>query len=79
MAVRRLKELTQLAEGRPRLSSRERTILLRLSQGLTAPQIAMRVEVGEATVRTFIRRSCRKVGASSQLHAVAIALREGLI
>jgi len=79
MAVRRLKELTLTAEGWPALSSRERTILLHLSQGLTAPQIAMELQVGEATVRTFIRRACRKVGASSQLHAVAIALRERLI
>jgi len=79
MAVWRLKGLTQLAEGRPRLSPRERTILLHLSQGLTAPQIAMQLEVGEATVRTFITRACRKLGANSQLHAVAIALRERLI
>jgi DNA-binding CsgD family transcriptional regulator len=78
MAVGRLKELTQLAEGHPRLSSRERTILLHLSQGLTAPQIAARLYIAEPTVRTFVNRAIMKLGAKSQLHAVAIALRRGL-
>ena len=79
MAVRRQKELTQLAQGRPRLSPREKVILVHLSEGLSVSQIAMRLEVGETTVKSHVWRAKRKLNAKSQLHAVVISLDERLI
>ena len=52
---------------------------MHLSHGMPTAEIAARLELGEASVRTFVRRAVKKLGAESQLHAVAIAIREGLI
>lgn len=78
MAVSRLKEFAARPKG-PELSARQKTILLHLSDGLTVPEIAARLGLSEPSVRTFIRRAARRLGAKSQLHAVAVAFREGLI
>jgi DNA-binding CsgD family transcriptional regulator len=79
MAVRRIKELALITEGPPSLSPRQKTILLHLSDGLTVPEIAARLKLSETSVKTFIARAGRKLGAKSQLHAVAVALRQRLI
>jgi DNA-binding CsgD family transcriptional regulator len=82
MAVHRLKEiaLNEKADGAPpELSARQMTVLLHLSDGLTVPEIAARLNVSEASVKTFIRRVAQKLGAKSQLHAVVTALRQRLI
>jgi DNA-binding CsgD family transcriptional regulator len=78
MAINRVREHTKQAE-RPELSPREQTVLLYLSDGLSAAEIADRLSLGEPSVRTFIRRAERKLDAKSQLHAVSIALRQKLI
>jgi len=79
LAVQRLKELALIAKGGVKLSPREKTILLHLSDGLTVPEIAARLDLGEPSVKTFIQRAARKLGARSRPHAVAIALRDRLI
>jgi DNA-binding CsgD family transcriptional regulator len=81
MAVYRLKELMLPVKtvAHPSLSVRERTVLLHLSAGLTAAEIAVRLQVAEASVRSHIHRAVKKLSARSQLHAVATALRERLI
>jgi DNA-binding CsgD family transcriptional regulator len=81
MAVCRLKELVSPVKtvAPPSLSARERTVLLHLSEGLTAAEIAVRLEVAEVSVRSHIHRAVKKLSAKSQLHAVATALRERLI
>jgi DNA-binding CsgD family transcriptional regulator len=38
-----------------------------------------RLELSEPSAKTFIGRAARKLGARSQLHAVAITLRKGVI
>jgi len=79
MAVHRLKELVLISEGRATLSPRERTVLLHLSDGLSISDIATRMKLGEPSIRTFVARAARKLGAKSQLHTVATALRRRII
>jgi len=81
MATNRMRDLTGFAVPEPpiALSPREKTTLQHLSDGLTAGEIAERLKLTEATVRTFILRGGKKLGAVNQLHAVSIAIRRGLI
>ncbi len=57
------------------LSRREAEVLSALIRGLTAAEIAREAVVSEATVRTQIKAILRKLDVSSQLAAVALALR----
>lgn len=62
-----------------RLSAREREILRRVAIGQDGPEIAAALVVSPATVRTHIGNAVRKLGARSRAHAVAVALRSGLL
>ena len=62
-----------------RLSAREREILSRVALGQDGPEIAAALVVSPATVRTHIGNAVRKLGARSRAHAVAVALRSGLL
>ena len=81
MAINRIKEVTALPSPAPlsKLSPRETSVLLYLSDGLSVGQIAERLVLSETTVKTFVRRATKKLEASSQLHAVTLALRNRLI
>lgn len=57
------------------LSERERETLRLYAEGLTAKQIAARLGVSVATVGTFERRACAKLGARNRAHAVSICVR----
>ena len=59
------------------LTDREREVLLALSRGLPAEEIAASLFVSIATVRTHIRAILQKLGVKSQLAAVTLALRAG--
>jgi PAS domain S-box-containing protein len=61
------------------LSGREREVLQRVALGQDGPEIAEDLVVSPATVRTHIGNAIRKLGARSRAHAVAIALRDGVI
>jgi DNA-binding NarL/FixJ family response regulator len=61
------------------LSKREREIMDLLAQGLTGEQVAERLVLSAETVKTHIRNAMTKLEASTRVHAVAIALREGYI
>ena len=50
-----------------------------LAQGLTGEQVAERLVLSAETVKTHIRNAMNKLEASTRVHAVAIALREGYI
>jgi len=63
----------------PSLSKRERQIIDLLAQGLTGEQVAERLVLSSETVKTHIRNAMTKLGASTRVHAIAIALREGMI
>ncbi len=61
------------------LSSRQREVLALLAEGVQARAIAARLGLSEATVRNHIRLILRKLGCHSQLEAVAVAYRIGLL
>jgi DNA-binding NarL/FixJ family response regulator len=61
------------------LSNREREIMDLLAQGLTGEQVADRLFLSSETVKTHIRNAMAKLEASTRVHAIAIALREGYI
>jgi DNA-binding NarL/FixJ family response regulator len=63
----------------PALSKREREIMDLLAQGLTGEAVAERLVLSSETVKTHIRNAMAKLEASTRVHAIAIALREGYI
>lgn len=64
---------------RPELSPREREVLAMLTMGLDARGIARRLGISLNTCRGYVKTLLRKLDAHSQLEAVAIAHRRGLI
>jgi DNA-binding NarL/FixJ family response regulator len=60
-------------------SDRERDVLRCMSEGLDARRTAERLGVSLSTCRGHIRRVLAKLGAHSQLEAVAIVKRHGLL
>jgi PAS domain S-box-containing protein len=56
------------------LSPREREVLVLLARGLTGEQIAERLVLSPETVRTHIRNAREKLGASTRVEAVTMAL-----
>ena len=67
------------AHDRPVLTPRERAILALAAQGRTTRQIAARLHVQPATVKTHLHTLYRKLGVSDRTSAVASALRRGLL
>ncbi len=53
------------------LSRRERTVLERMNEGLSATEIARQLGVSTGTIRTQVKSMRRKLGVGSQLAAVA--------
>ncbi|MFF1414576.1 response regulator [Streptomyces sp. NPDC058289] len=62
-----------------RLTPRERETLSLLGEGLGAAEISQRLGVAVNTARNHVQRILEKLGARSQLEAVAVARREGLL
>lgn len=81
IARRVLQELTHLA-ARPRmpdpLTEREIEVLRLLGQGLLNHEIAERLVITEATVRTHISNTVGKLHLSSRTQAALYAVREGI-
>ena len=61
------------------LSKREEEILDLLSRGFTGEQVADHLVLSSETVKTHIRNAMNKLEATTRVHAIAIALREGYI
>lgn len=66
------------ADG-PGLTVRERELLDALEEGLRFKQVARRLGISEATVKTHGRHLFRKLGATSRAEAVHEARRRGLL
>src|SRR5581483_2373008 len=69
------------SDNRPQgsLSSREREVLTLVAEGHSLSGIAERLTISLATVRTHVVNAYRKLGARNRSHAIALALRDGLI
>lgn len=61
------------------LSPREREVISHASHGKKNREIAVAIGVSEETVKSHVKNSLRKLGASDRTHAVAKCLRSGLI
>lgn len=61
------------------LSEREREILTLASYGKTAAEMAAKLAITERTVAFHVNNIVEKLGAANKTHAVAQALRLGLI
>ena len=61
------------------LTPREREVLTLLADGLDVRQIASRMQVQVSTVRGYVKSLLGKFGVHSQLQAVVLASRAGLI
>lgn len=61
------------------LSPREKQVLQLIADGYENKQIARELDISEATVKTYVRETFERLGATSRAQAVAIGLREELI
>ncbi|MDP9261183.1 MAG: response regulator transcription factor, partial [Actinomycetota bacterium] len=61
------------------LTQREREVLRLLAEGNTNNQIGAVLTISPQTVRTHVQKAMEKLGATTRVQAVAIALRGSLI
>jgi DNA-binding NarL/FixJ family response regulator len=66
-------------EDIPVLTPREREVMALLAEGLKGSQVAKRLGISPDTVRTHVENAMEKLEARTRVHAIAIALRQGLI
>jgi DNA-binding NarL/FixJ family response regulator len=62
-----------------RLTPRERIVLEAVLAGGTTAEAARRIQMAPATLRVHLHRASQKLGASSRLEAISMALKAGLI
>ena len=66
-------------DPRPRLTPREREILALAAEGRSGPEIARRLYLSPATIKTHLANIYEKLDVNDRAAAVAKALREGVL
>ena len=66
-------------EDKPVLSPRQQEVLTYLKQGLTNPEIAVKLGVTERTVKAHCQEVFDRLNARNRTAAVAVAMRMGLL
>lgn len=79
VVVRALMKGEQKSERTDSLSDRELDVLRLLASGFTNKEIAEQLFVSSDTVKTHLASIYRKLSVSDRTHAVAVALRQGLL
>jgi DNA-binding NarL/FixJ family response regulator len=69
----------ELVAGLDRMTDRERQVLGLLARGLSNTEIATRLHLSEATVRTHIGHLFAKIGARDRAQAVVFAYESGIV
>ena len=80
--VQELETLREVADRRPggeSLTPREKEVLRLLSEGLSARQMARRLDRSERTINTHVANVYRKLAVSNRVQAVRQAIRLGLV
>lgn len=62
-----------------RLSPRQVDVLRLVALGANVSQIAQELSISEATVKTHVKNILHRLGARNRAHAVALAMRNGLL
>jgi DNA-binding NarL/FixJ family response regulator len=75
---RRLPHATERQRSE-RLSPREREILQLMVDGLESPEVADRLGISMATLRTHVYNILKKLGVHSKTQAVLLAVRQGRV
>jgi DNA-binding NarL/FixJ family response regulator len=74
-----LREVADRGPGGESLTPREKEVLRLLSEGLSARQMARRLELSERTINTHVANVYRKLAVSNRVQAVRQAIRLGLV
>ncbi|MBG6085507.1 response regulator [Zhihengliuella flava] len=71
--------IARLRDGRPELTRREHEVLALVADGAANHQLAARLHISEATVKSHLVHIFTKLGVSSRTAAVAVARAQGMI
>jgi DNA-binding NarL/FixJ family response regulator len=74
-----MREVADRGPGGESLTPREKEVLSLLSEGLSARQMARRLELSERTINTHVANVYRKLAVSNRVQAVRQAIRLGLV
>ncbi len=65
--------------NRPPISARQLDTLALVAEGYSSREIAAILRLRETTVKQYVAKARRKLGASNRAHAVAICFRLGML